>query len=197
MGACYGPRFDDAVQLAVDAFREVRRKSTPTPYITHLFAVCAKVGEHGGDEDQLIAALLHDYLEDVEGASPADLRERFGDRVTDMVVALSDSIGVREKQEWRARKEAYIEMVRREPNEVRLIAAADKWHNCTSTCGAVRRDGLAAFERFRGGLTGTLWYYREMISALETGWSHPILDELRDVVGELHGLVEALQEGQA
>ena len=63
----YSQRFDRAVALAVDAFRGVRRKGSDVPYVTHLLMVCAIVGEHGGDEDQLIAAVLHDYLEDIPG----------------------------------------------------------------------------------------------------------------------------------
>ena len=189
MTGCYGPRFDEAVLLAVDAFRDVRRKSSDTPYVTHLFAVCAKVGEHGGDEDQMIAALLHDYLEDVEGATVDALRERFGERVADLVVALSDSVGVREKAPWKGRKEVYIASIRAKGGDVRLISAADKWHNCMSTCAAVRREGLSAFDVFRGGLSGTLWYYGAMVEALETGWSHPMLDELRRAVDELNELV--------
>ncbi|NOY94347.1 MAG: HD domain-containing protein, partial [Deltaproteobacteria bacterium] len=65
----YSPRLDAALALAADAFRHIRRKGSGAPYLTHLLSVAASVGEHGGDEDQMIAGLLHDYLEDIEGAS--------------------------------------------------------------------------------------------------------------------------------
>ena len=87
----YSERFDRAVAWAVRDFRSVTRKGTEVPYITHLFAVTARVGEAGGDEDQLIAAVLHDWLEDVRGASEKALEAEFGPRVAGMVVALSDT----------------------------------------------------------------------------------------------------------
>jgi hypothetical protein len=67
----YSPRIDDALQFTADAFRTIARKGSKVPYLTHLLQVMVTVGEHGGDEDQLIAALLHDYLEDVPGADAA------------------------------------------------------------------------------------------------------------------------------
>ena len=67
----YSPRIDDALQFTADAFRTIARKGSNVPYLTHLLQVMVTVGEHGGDEDQLIAALLHDYLEDVPGADAA------------------------------------------------------------------------------------------------------------------------------
>ena len=76
LGPRYSTRVDDALALAAEAFRTHIRKATNVPYLTHLLAVCALVGEHGGDEDQLIAALLHDYLEDVPGTSADDLAAR-------------------------------------------------------------------------------------------------------------------------
>src|SRR6185436_14107268 len=77
----YSPRIDDALQFTADAFRTIARKGSEVPYLTHLLQVMVTVGEHGGDEDQLIAALLHDYLEDVPGADAGLVRTRFGDRV--------------------------------------------------------------------------------------------------------------------
>src|SRR5829696_6971427 len=97
--ACYSPRLDEAIALAVDAFRHETRKGTRVPYLAHLLQVMVLVAEHGGDEDQMIAAVLHDYLEDIDGASADSLRVRFGDRVTDLVVGLSDTT-VRPKPPW-------------------------------------------------------------------------------------------------
>ena len=87
--AGYSPRFDDAAAMAIDAFRHIKRKATGVPYITHLMQVCVTVGEFGGDEDQMIAALLHDYLEDIEGSSVEELEARFGANVAGMVLELS------------------------------------------------------------------------------------------------------------
>lgn len=180
----YGARFDDAVALAVSDFRARYRKHTTTPYITHLFAVTAIVGEYGGDEDQLIAAVLHDWLEDVPGAHPHVLERRFGPRVRKLIDALSDSVGT-PKPPWRARKEAYIAHLRGQPAELKLISAADKLHNCQ----CIRRDlaelGDEVWKRFSGSRSGTLWYYLAVSEALSEGWDHPLAVRLAGEVATL------------
>lgn len=186
----YSPRFDRAVALAVDSFRHVRRKGSDVPYVTHLLMVCAIVGEHGGDEDQLIAAVLHDYLEDIEGASPDALREEFGDRVAELVLALSDTME-HPKPPWIERKERYIERLRDEPVDAKLICAADKLHNCRTILADHARIGEEIFARFRPTKEQTLWYYRSCVTALGTGWDHPILLELDDAVRRLHEVAGA------
>jgi GTP pyrophosphokinase len=142
------------------------------------------VAEHGGDEDQIVAALLHDYLEDIPGASASEIEARFGARVRRMVEALSDAT-TQPKPPWEERKKSYLAKLRGEPHDVKLISAADKLHNAQS----VRRDflvvGEAVFGRFTASRDQTLWYYRSVVEALGEGWSHPLLDRLRDEVDAL------------
>lgn len=190
MATGYSERFDRAVAIATRDFRSITRKGTDVPYITHLFAVTARVGEAGGDEDQLIAAILHDWLEDVRTASAQQLTEQFGERVTRLVLALSDTIEF-PKPPWRERKESYIAHLREQPAEVKLISACDKLHNATTLLRDARRDGVATFERFTGRREGTLWYYDAVADALASGWEHPVLDELREVVTQLRALSDA------
>ncbi len=180
----YSPRFDESVALAMDAFRGIYRKGTTIPYVTHLFSVAALVGEHGGDEDQMIAAILHDYLEDVPEADPEHLRQRFGDRVTRMVIALSDSTEL-PKPPWRDRKEAYLAALPGKADDTKLVSAADKLHNCRSLHEDLLRHGPETYQRFRGGLEGTLWYYQSLVTALGESWSHPILELLALQVARL------------
>ena len=189
----YSRRFDAAVALAVDAFRTTPRKGGEVPYITHLFAVTARVGEAGGDEDQMIAAILHDYLEDIEGASPEALEEQFGGRVRRMVDALSDSQTF-PKPPWRGRKESYLQRLRSEESDVKLISCADKLHNIASMIRDLEAEGRSTFERFSGKERGTLWYYRGVVDALEQGWTHPLLEELKGLVAQLHRAVADLPE---
>jgi (p)ppGpp synthase/HD superfamily hydrolase len=183
----YSPRFDDAVALAVSAFRGIVRKQTTIPYVTHLFTVCALVGEHGGDEDQMIAAMLHDYLEDVPGARREDLESRFGERVTRIVVALSDSV-TQPKPPWKQRKQTYLAHLRFEPAEVKLVSAADKLHNCSSILRDHREIGDRIFERFTADKANTLWYYDQVHQAIAHEWHHPLADELGHAVRQLHSL---------
>jgi (p)ppGpp synthase/HD superfamily hydrolase len=86
-------RFDRALLYATHVHGGQVRKGTSTPYVAHLLAVTATVLEYDGSEDMAIAALLHDAVED-QGDEPrlADIRNRFGDRVADIVHACSDSV---------------------------------------------------------------------------------------------------------
>jgi (p)ppGpp synthase/HD superfamily hydrolase len=183
-GKGYSRRLDEAAALAIDAFRPVVRKSTRTPYVTHLFAVAAMVGEYGGDEEQMCAALLHDYLEDIDGLSATELAERFGERVARMVVQCSDT-QTRPKPPWRERKQRHLAKVLGLPDDTRLVMCADKLHNCRTLARDVRAQGLSTFDAFQGGRDGTLWYFREMVAALGMGWSNPLLDELAVAVVDL------------
>ncbi len=187
--AQYSERVDEALVLVASAFRTHRRKGSGVPYLSHLLAVSALVSEHGGSEDQMIAALLHDYLEDVEGSSAEEIERRFGARVRSWVEALSDTT-VRPKPPWEERKQRYIAALRAESTELRLISAADKLHNATALVRDYRVIGEALWDRFTASRAQTLWYYREVLSALGTGWSHPLLEELREMVEELEALVE-------
>jgi (p)ppGpp synthase/HD superfamily hydrolase len=92
-GTVLTDRFDRALLYATHVHGGQTRKSTTTPYIAHLLAVAATVLEYGGSEDQAVAALLHDAVED-QGGRPRlhDIRNRFGERVADIVQACSDNV---------------------------------------------------------------------------------------------------------
>lgn len=170
--------------FVADAFRHRVRKGSGIPYLTHLLAVMVIVAEHGGDEDQMLAALLHDYLEDIEGSSPSEIEERFGPRVTQLVLALSDAIE-RPKPAWEARKRRYIAQLAHGAHDLKLISAADKLHNARSLVRDYRLVGDALWGRFSASREQTLWYYKSVVEALATGWQHPLLSELEQSVDEL------------
>lgn len=175
----------DAVGLAAGLHAGQRRKGSDTPYLAHLLAVCALVLEHGGDEAQAVAALLHDAIEDAGGdAARAVIRARFGEDVLAIVEGCTDTDET-PKPPWRARKERFLQRLAAAPPRVRLIVAADKLHNASATLRDLRREGPTVWERFRGGREGTLWYYAEAVRALRSSWTHPLVDELEAVVGRL------------
>ncbi len=182
---CYSPRLDQALAQAANDFRGVRRKGTDIPYLTHLLAVMVSVGEHGGDEDQLIAAVLHDWLEDVPGATVGALEADYGPRVARLVLGLSDSTG-HPKPPWEQRKLDYLAHLALAPAELKLISAADKLHNARSIHRDLRQVGEAVWARFSAPRGKTLWYYRALLPALGEGWRSPLLDELGDEVRALH-----------
>ena len=178
---CYGRSLDDALTFVAEAFRTKTRKGTDIPYLTHLLAVMALVGEHGGSEEQMIAALLHDTLEDIEGITRDDLELRFGGPVTDMVVALSDTTE-HPKPDWRTRKTRYLTGLAQEGSWVKLVSAADKLHNLQCLRRDLARHGETIWARFNAGREDQLWYYRSVVEALGHGWEDPLLDALRNEV---------------
>src|SRR5439155_24453621 len=100
------------------------RKGTPVPYVAHLLAVAAIVLEHGGTEDEAIAALLHDAIEDQGGAAMREaIRARFGDAVVEIVDGCTDA-DVHPKPPWVERKEAYIAHLAEASPSIILVSAA-------------------------------------------------------------------------
>jgi len=188
VGPKLGPRFEEALQWASRLHAGQRRKGTEIPYVSHLLSVAALVLEDGGDEDQAIAALLHDAVEDQGGLETREeVRRRFGERVTMIVDGCTDAV-TNPKPPWRERKEKYIDAVRAAPPEVLRVSAADKLHNARSILLDYRRNGEAIWARFKGGREGTLWYYRSMLAALRQAGGTTMLEELERVVSELEKL---------
>ncbi|MCL4694857.1 MAG: HD domain-containing protein [Candidatus Hydrogenedentes bacterium] len=188
----YSTRIDDAFAFAHRVHRDQRRKGSGAPFITHVMSVAALVGEHGGDEEQLIAALLHDAVEDGEGRETlGEIRAAFGGRVADLVEGCTDAF-VRPKPPWLERKENFIEAIKGAPPDLRLIVAADKIHNVRTIARDLQEEGACVWDRFQGKRDGSLWYYTRILEVLSNGWQHPILDELRRVVEQLRAVDESV-----
>jgi (p)ppGpp synthase/HD superfamily hydrolase len=185
----YDPRLDDALAFVAERFRHKRRKATRVPYLSHLLSVTAMVMEHGGDADQMVAAALHDYVEDIPGASLGEIEDRFGANVARLVDALSDSKDAsRPKAPWKERKTTHLASLRTAGPDVKLVSACDKLHNARAVVIDQRRVGDVAFTRFSAPKEDTLWFYREALDTLRDGWAHEVLDELDGVIGEMHRL---------
>jgi GTP pyrophosphokinase len=184
-------RFEEALLFAVRLHARQIRKSTKIPYVAHLMSVVGLVLEYGGNEDEAIAALLHDAVEDQGGAATREeIRRRFGETVAAIVDGCTDS-DESPKPPWRARKQAYIDQVRHAGASVRLVSAADKLHNARSILADYRTSGEAVWKRFGGGREGTLWYYRALIDAFRAAGASPLVDELDRAVTELERAIAA------
>ena len=155
-------RFDEAFHYAHRLHRTQTRKGTPIPYISHLMTVAALVVEHGGNEDQAIAGLLHDAAEDQGGAETlAHIRNTFGDPVAAIVSDCTDA-WTEPKPEWRPRKEAYLAILPGKPTQSLLVSLADKTHNAEAILFDYRVLGDQLWPRFNGGAEGTRWYYNAL-----------------------------------
>lgn len=181
----YSKRLDDALLYAADVHRDQVRKGSGIPYVTHLIGVASIVGENGGSEDEVIAGLLHDAPEDHGGIERLeDIRERFGDRVAEIVAGCSDTYE-EDKPEWWGRKEAHIAHLANAPESVRLVSAADKLHNARAILADLRVLGDGLWGRFTGGKDGTLWYYRELVKTFRASGADAVVEELDRVGSEV------------
>jgi (p)ppGpp synthase/HD superfamily hydrolase len=181
-------RFDQSFLYAHEWHRGQLRKRTDRPYISHLMGVASLVLQFGGDEDQAIAALLHDVVEDCGGAPRLlEIREKFGERVARIVEGCTDSDEV-PKPPWRDRKQRYIEHVRREAADVLLVSAADKLYNVREILLDLRELGPAVWERFSGKRDGSLWYYRSLLEEFRGRAPAALVAELDRAVSELEGV---------
>lgn len=179
-------KFREALAFAAEAHDGQGRKGTSVPYVAHLLGVTGIVLEHGGDEEQAIAALLHDAIEDQGGdAMRQRIRARFGERVTAIVDDCTDS-DVEPKPPWKQRKLDYIAHIPAVRDDALLVVMSDKLYNARAIDRDLRHGGLRVFRRFKGGREGTLWYYAALVDAFDErrprGEAAELLEELRHTV---------------
>jgi (p)ppGpp synthase/HD superfamily hydrolase len=201
----YTERLADALALAAWGHREHRRKrgveeplGDGPPYLGHLLEVAALAMAAGADEDQAVAALLHDAVEDWadNGAvgSPEEatalIADRYGDRVVSLVMACTDSdpegSGRRDAATWLARKEHHLERLRSLPADHLLVPAADKVANARALLDDLADEGLAVWSRFNAGPQDQLWYFRSNLAVLSDRLpDHLLTLRLRTLVDRL------------
>lgn len=189
-------RISAAFALAALVHEKQKRKSTDIPYISHPMAVAAQVSVWGGSEDQFIAALLHDVVEDGGAQYMPVIEEHFGKHVLDLVMACSDAAPQRgqPKGAWIERKEKYIANLRSAADEVLLISAADKWHNLASILADAKQLGEVVFDRFiRQDFERTdkkkmvLWYYKELLAVYRER-NVSVVVELENLLNEIENV---------
>jgi (p)ppGpp synthase/HD superfamily hydrolase len=181
-------RFERALQYASVIHAGQFRKGTGIPYISHLLGVTSIALEYGANEDEAIAALLHDAGEDAGGKGRiVDIRVRWGDKVATIVEGCSDTL-VTPKPPSRERKEAYIAHLESAGASTILVSASDKLYNARAILRDVRREGDAAFDRFNVKKEGTLWYYGALVTAFRKHGESELIDELERVVTEIKKL---------
>jgi (p)ppGpp synthase/HD superfamily hydrolase len=182
-------RFDRALLYSTHVHGGQVRKETAIPYVAHLLAVAATILEYGGSEEMAIAGLLHDAVED-QGGEPrlSDIRNRFGDRVADIVRSCSDSVvnssAGEKKENWRTRKTQYIEHLSTLDKETLLVSLSDKVHNARSILRDLRKSeiGTAVWARFNKPKEDTLWYYRALANAFQRLLPGQLAEELIEIV---------------
>jgi GTP pyrophosphokinase len=176
------PRFDEAFRYAHDVHGAQTRKGTGSPYVSHLMGVTSLVLDDGGNEDEAIAALLHDAAEDHGGRDRLeDIRTRFGDAVAQIVEDCTDSWS-EPKEPWLERKQAYIQHARHLSGSSLRVSAADKVHNAYAILRDLRNFGERVFERFQATPDDVVAYYESLVRAYREAGGGLLVDELDRIV---------------
>ena len=181
-------RFADAVTFASDVHREDKRKDTNIPYVSHLLGVASLVLDQGGDEDEAIAGLLHDTLEDhPDQVSETLLRDKYNDKVARIVVACSDAIE-HPKPAWEVRKKAYLAHLETARDDELRVSLADKLHNARAIVADLRVEGPSMWTRFNRGAPDQLWYYGALLDVFRRREAGPLVTELEVAVQQMQEL---------
>jgi (p)ppGpp synthase/HD superfamily hydrolase len=180
-------RLSDAAAFALQIHAKQVRKGSGIPYIAHLLGVASLVLDHGGDEDQAIAGLLHDAIEDAGVEQEPVIAARFGPRVAAIVRACTDA-DTTPKPPWRSRKEAYIAHLDTAAPDALLVSACDKLYNARAIATDLRTHGTAVYNRFTGGRDGTLWYYAALSTTFTRLLPGPLAEELAETVARMRRL---------
>jgi GTP pyrophosphokinase len=201
MDAATTGRFEAAVAFARDIHAGQTRKGGTTPYLDHVLVVADHVERHGGTEDERVAAVLHDTVEDGGGLRVLHrIRELFGDCVAGLVEEMSDSVvdttAGETKAPWLVRKEAYIAGLGHKSESAALIKAADQISNLGDCLEDYRKVGDSLWMRFNTGCDHTaskrraltLWYHRAVLDGLRARRfprATAILDEVAEMLDRL------------
>ncbi len=188
-------RFSEAVRWASHLHADQCRKGTRIAYVSHLLAVASLVLEDGGTEEEAIAGVLHDAIEDCHVAE-AEIRARFGSPVAGIVAECSDGIpdGPRDATDWKRRKQAYLDHLDGTTVSAGAlrVSAADKLHNARSILSDLREHGPDMWEAkgFHAGGADQCWYYERLAAILEAKHDSVVTRELSRVVAELVAQIE-------
>jgi (p)ppGpp synthase/HD superfamily hydrolase len=178
-------KFESALIYATRLHARQIRKISGVPYIAHLLSVAALVLEAGGTEEEAIAALLHDSIEDQGGKSTREeVRRLFGETVVAIVDGCTEC-DTEPKPPWEERKQRYLTNLRHASPSVRRVSLADKLHNAHSLLTDYHLKGSSIWSEFKAGREGTLWFYRELQQIYTETGSDWMTEEFTRVVQEL------------
>ena len=190
--------FERALSWAIELHKDQVRKGTKIPYVSHLLGVASLVLEDDGTEEEAIAALLHDAVEDcmvVRGDFEAKLGPDIGSRVFDIVVACSDggdpAKDARDEETWQERKTSYVNHLNElvSGDAALRVSVADKLHNARAILSDLREYGPDMWQKFNAGESAQLWYYNALSEVFNRIHNRPISRELANVVEQIGHIV--------
>jgi GTP pyrophosphokinase len=186
------PKLSNALALAIQAHEGQVRKGTKIPYIAHPMAVSAIALEFGATEDQAVAALLHDAIEDGGNKYANIIKAQFGEHIHNLVQGCTDGTPNQQGQKapWLERKTAYLRHLAEASDEVLLVSCSDKLHNARAIVSDLINEGPSVFERFSSTPEETLWYYRQLANVF-TNRKTPPAKALESAVSQMEALSQS------
>lgn len=186
----YSYRIEQAIRAAAILHKDQLRKgSIPLPYITHVVAVAMIASDYTQEDDVIVAALLHDTLEDTDYTAE-ELQEDFGGSVRDIVESLTqpDYDGAKELT-WTEQKKRYAKQLKKASDEALIVAAADKIHNMRSIVEEYFDDHARFMKEFRGSLDDRALMYQDISNILNSQLKNDIIHEFNHVYSEYKNFV--------
>ena len=180
-------KIENAIERASILHKEQMRKGGKIPYISHPFSVAWILSNYTDDEDIIIAGLLHDVLEDVSGYSEDNMREEFGDRITNIVKGVSgdENDGT---LSWIDRKQIYLDRLKKSSEDSLMVSAADKIHNLSRTLNDIKKEGEEVWARLKTTKEDSVWFYSEVFSILRDRLENEIVDEFQLLLNKFKSL---------
>ncbi len=186
------PKLSNALALAIQAHEGQVRKGTKIPYIAHPMAVSAIALDFGATEDQAVAALLHDAIEDGGNKYANIIKAQFGEHIHNLVQGCTDGTPNQQGQKapWLERKTAYLRHLEEASDEVLLVSCSDKLHNARAIVSDLINEGPSVFERFSSTPEQTLWYYRQLATIFNNRKAPPA-KALESAVSQMEALSQS------
>ncbi len=180
----YSYRIEQAIRAATVLHQgQLRRGSAPYPYVSHLFSVACIVADYTEDEDIIIAALLHDSLEDTD-YTEEELEADFGPRVLSIVLGVSERTDPQDSRSWHERKNNYIDILFDAPPESLIVAIADTIHNMRSIVEEYQNNFPAYLSDFGGSLDDRLRLHERKGAVFNGRIENDIINEFNHVFDE-------------
>lgn len=179
------PKIQKAIIKSALLYAKQKRKGSDIPYIIHPYSVAFILSNYTNNEDIIIAGLLHDILEDVEGYTAEDMKRDFGEKITKIVKEVSEEKEPNSKENkkstWKKRKEGYLKNIRNGSTESMMVCAADKIHNLSSIIKDYKDQGNRLWKVFNSTPKEALWFYNEVLNILKEKLDNEIVEKLEEV----------------
>lgn len=193
----YSYRIELAIRAAAVLHKDQLRKgSMPFPYVTHLVATAFTLMDYTDDEDVIIAALLHDTLEDTD-YTVDELQEDFGGKIKEIVETLTEPKSTPEKKySYRETKKIYADQIKKGPMEAVLIAAADKMHNLRTMVEDYTDDHDRFMQDFGKNFDERLEAYQTIANVINSRLKGNILAEFNHVFSEFKQFLNNVKKSE-